>query len=583
MTTIFRRRSSAVLAMFGVGLLAGAPTVAAQGWPSWRGVADDGMAHGDAPVSWDATEDVKWKVAIPGRGHSSPVVWGNQIFVTTAVPMDNGSASTQSAARQGGPANAGRASGGTHPAGAGPGRPPSGGHPGGGQIQRGGGWSPHGDSGPQTPHRFVLLSLDKTTGEVLWERAVMEATPHEGFHAQYGSFASNSPVTDGEHVFAYFGSRGLYSYDLEGTLNWKKDLGQMTKFLQFGEGTPLVLHGDRLIIKRDHEGDSFIVALDKSTGAELWRTARDEATSWSPPLVVEHQGRKEILVAATKKVRSYDFETGELIWEVAGLGRNQIPAPVHQGDMVYVMSGFIAPNLMAIRLGEQGDLTGSDAVVWENTRANSYTPSPVLHEQQLYVLTDSGILTNLDAATGEIHYRERLPGASNFKASPVGVNGKLYLVSEEGTACSSSRWGPSSRCWRRTRSRTRCSSRHRRSSTTRSSSGARTASTASARREPCPYSEGHCQVAASSGRLEPAHLALALTGRLMRELRAIVFVLPGTVDHGRHHGPVRGRVAAELVRDQPARLAALSFGSSHKCMHDSGMISPITRRPQDEE
>ena len=292
--------------------------------------------------------------------------------------------------------------------------------------------SPHGDSGPQVAHRFVLLSIDKATGELLWERTATEATPQEGFHAQYGSFASHSPVTDGEHVFAYFGSRGLYCYDLDGNLIWKKDLGQMRKILQFGEGTPPVLHDDRVIIKFDHEGESFIVALDKTTGEEVWRTARDEITSWSPPLVVEHQGRKEVVVAATRKVRSYDFATGELIWEATGLGRNQIPAPVHQGDTVYVMSGFIAPNLMAIRLGEQGDLTGSDAVVWENTRANSYAVSPVLHAQQLYILTDTGILTNFDAATGAIRYRERLPGPSNFKASPVGVNGKLYLASEEG-------------------------------------------------------------------------------------------------------------------------------------------------------
>ena len=300
MTTIFRVRSRAVLAIItGVGLLAGAQTVAAQGWPSWRGVADDGMAHGDAPVTWDTTDNVKWMVAIPGRGHSSPVVWGNQIFVTTAVEIDSGSPSTQNTARRGRPTNVGGAAGGVHPTGAGPGRPPFGRHPGGGQIPRGGTWSPHGDSGPQTAHRFVLLSIDKTTGEVLWERTATEAIPHEGFHPQYGSFASNSPVTDGEHVFAYFGSRGVYGFDLEGTLIWKKDLGQMRKILQFGEGTPLVLHDDRLIIKRDHEGESFIVALDKRTGEELWRTARDEITSWSPPLVVEYQGRRQVVVAAT--------------------------------------------------------------------------------------------------------------------------------------------------------------------------------------------------------------------------------------------------------------------------------------------
>ena len=207
----------------------------------------------------------------------------------------------------------------------------------------------------------MLLSLDKTTGAVLWERIATEATPHEGFHPQYGSFASHSPVTDGEHVFAYFGSRGVYCYALDGRLIWNKDLGQMRRFLQFGEGTPIVLHDDRLIIKADHEGESFIVALDKATGNELWRAARDEVTSWSPPLVVDHEDRKQIVVAATRKVRSYDFATGEVIWEVAGLGRNQIPAPVHQNDLVFVMSGFIAPNLMAIRLGGHGDLADTDA------------------------------------------------------------------------------------------------------------------------------------------------------------------------------------------------------------------------------
>jgi|TARA_B100001971_G_C18247728_1_gene575630 outer membrane protein assembly factor BamB len=264
------------------------------------------------------------------------------------------------------------------------------------------------------------------------ERVAVEATPHEGFHSQYGSFASSSPVTDGERVYASFGSRGLYSYDLDGNLIWTKDLGQMSKFLQFGEGTPLVLHDDRLIVKFDHEGDSFLAVLDTATGEERWRVARDESTSWSPPLVVEHEGRTQVVVAATEKVRSYDYETGEQVWEAAGLGRNQSPAPVRHGDLVFVMSGFIAPNLMAIRLGGQGDLTGTDAVVWNSKQSNSYTPSPVLSDGQLYVLTDSGILTNFDAATGAVHYRQRLPGPSNFKASPVGANGKLYLSSEEG-------------------------------------------------------------------------------------------------------------------------------------------------------
>ena len=181
-----------------------------------------------------------------------------------------------------------------------------------GQDRRGGwrGWQ--GDSGPQAAHRFLLLSIDKTSGTLLWERTATEATPHEGFHPNYGSFASHSPVTDGEHVFAYFGSRGVFCFDLDGALVWSKDLGRMTKILGFGEGTPLVLYKDRLIIKFDHEGESFIVALDKATGEELWRAVRDEITSWSPPLVVDHEGRTQVVVAATRKVRSYDLETGEV-------------------------------------------------------------------------------------------------------------------------------------------------------------------------------------------------------------------------------------------------------------------------------
>ena len=431
MTRTVRVNARAAHAVVAVAVLCmGAAALDAQDWASGRGPENDGMSRGDAPTVWDESANVTWEVAIPGRGHSSPVVWGNQIFLTTAVPI--GPATAPGPAATGGRPGRVRNGGGGHPGGLPSGRGTGGVHPGGGQDGHRGGWSPHGDSGPQVAQRFLLLSLDKTTGNLLWERTATEATPHEGFHAQYGSFASHSPVTDGEHVFAYFGSRGVYCYDLDGQLIWKKDLGQMRRFLQFGEGTPIVLHDDRVIIKADHEGESFIVALNKATGDELWRVARDEMTSWSPPLVVDHEGRRQVVVAATQKVRSYDFETGELIWEVAGLGRNQIPAPVHQDDLVFVMSGFIAPNLMAIRLGGHGDLTGTDAIVWSNRQANAYTPSPVLFDNQLYVLTDSGVLTNFEATTGDVHYRQRLPGPANFKASPVGVNGKLYLSSEEG-------------------------------------------------------------------------------------------------------------------------------------------------------
>jgi outer membrane protein assembly factor BamB len=281
-------------------------------------------------------------------------------------------------------------------------------------------------------HRFELLSLDRKSGKILWQRTATTAVPHEGAHSTYGSFASNSPVTDGQRVYAFFGSRGIYCYDLKGTLVWQKDFGiKMRMKMAFGEGMAPVLADDRLILVFDHEGDSFIVALDKATGSEIWRRPRDEKTNWAAPLVVDVKGRKQVVVSATGKVRSYDLRDGSLIWECAGLGANTIPAPVSQDDLVFVMSGYQNPNLMAIRLDREGDLTGTDAIVWTQTKGNSYTPSPVLFDNKLYVLTDTGMLSCYSATTGEPYYQQqRLPRTYSFKSSPVGANGKLYLASE---------------------------------------------------------------------------------------------------------------------------------------------------------
>ncbi len=367
-------------------------------WPQWRGPFGNGMAKGDAPTEWSDTKNVAWKTPIPGRGHSTPVIWGDRIFLTTAVPTGKTTGATAAAPQQG---------------------------------RRGG----FGGGGAATgqEHRFVVLCLDRKTGKTLWEQAVKVATPHEGYHQRYGSFASNSPITDGERVYAFFGSRGLFCYDLDGRLLWKKEYPPLQMKMQFGEGSAPTLSGERLILNVDHEAASFIVALDKKNGNELWRTARDETSSWSTPLVVEHQGRRQIVVSASSKVRAYDLQTGKLLWDCAGLGANAIPAPVAQNGIVYVMTGFRNPNLMAIRLDRQGDLTGSDAVLWTNQRGNSYTPSPVLDDNKLYFLTDSGMLSCLNATTGQPYYQQqRLPKPANFKASPVGAAGKLYLATEDG-------------------------------------------------------------------------------------------------------------------------------------------------------
>jgi outer membrane protein assembly factor BamB len=385
------RKSSLLLSLM-LLLVTPAGIVQAQSeahWPQWRGPFFNGMARGDAPTVWSDTKNVKWKAQIPGRGFSTPVVWGDKIFLTTAIP---------NAVEQ--PAAEGRLS-----------------------------------SGPPVEHRFEVLCLDRKTGKILWQKTAKVATPHEGHHRVYGSFASNSPITDGRYVYAFFGSRGLYVYDFNGKLIWEKDFGvQMKMRLGFGEGSAPLLLREQLFVVFDHEGESsFIVAVDKRNGKELWRSQRDERSSWSTPLAIEHDGRTEIVVSATNKVRSYDARTGKVLWESAGLGANVVPAPVFHNGMVYVMSGYRDPRLMAIKLGKDGDLTGSDAIAWSHTRGLAYTTSPVLYDNKLYVVTDNGMVSAFNATTGEQFYSQtRLPKSYNVKASPVGANGKLYLATEDG-------------------------------------------------------------------------------------------------------------------------------------------------------
>lgn len=377
-----------------LGLTACAAFGAADDWAWWRGPSYNGVARGDAPLQWSDTKNVAWKTPIPGRGFSSPVLWGDRIFITTAIPAEQAG---ESAAPE--------------------------------QGRRGAG----GGAAAGIEHKFVAMAVDRKTGKIIWERVATTAKPHEGYHRKYGSFASHSPVTDGKMVYAFFGSRGLFAYDLDGKLQWKKDFPPMRMRMQFGEGIAPALHGDRLIVSCDQESGSFIVVLDKKTGKELWRKTRDEISAWSAPLVIDHSGRKQLIVSATNKVRSYDLITGDLIWECAGLGPNVIPAPVYADGMVVVMSGFRDPNLLAIKLGKTGDLTGTDSIVWTNQRGNSYTASPVLHEGKLYFITDNGMISCFDFATGKPYYQQqRLPKPYTFKSSPVAANGKLYLSTEEG-------------------------------------------------------------------------------------------------------------------------------------------------------
>lgn len=365
--------------------------VQAPGWMAWRGPLGTGMARGDAPLRWNDTDGVAWKVPIPGRGHSTPVLAGDRIFLTTAIPT--GAATPSNRPMRGGGGNA--------------------------------------DAGIE--HRFDVLALDRQTGRTIWQRTATVATPHEGYHRSYGSFASNSPVTDGTRVYAFFGSRGLYAYSVDGTLLWSKDFGVKLRMDNgWGEGTAPTLHDGRLILHFDHLDGGFLTMLDAATGKEIWRVARTERYNWAAPFVAQHAGRRQIVVNG-EITRGYDYETGQLIWEAAGLGENSVPQMVQHGDLVFAMSGHTIKILMAIRLGRTGNLTGTDAIAWSTSRGVSYTPSPLLHDGRLYVVSDAGLVSCLDASTGRPLYEQRrLPQAYAFKASPVGANGRLYLATEEG-------------------------------------------------------------------------------------------------------------------------------------------------------
>lgn len=242
-------------------------------------------------------------------------------------------------------------------------------------------------------------------------------------------------MTDGEYVFAYCGSRGLYAYDLAGNLKWEKDLGNMQTRSGFGEGSSPALYGDTLVVQWDHEGEDFIVAMDKRTGREIWRRTRDEPTTWSTPLVVEHGGRALVVANGSPRVRAYDLATGEPVWECSGMTQNVIPTPVTDGERVYALSGFRGAALLAIRLGFQEDLTEvPDAIAWRHARNTPYVPSPLLSDRRLYFYSgNTAILSVFDTVTGRpVIEAERLNGLSGVYASPLGAAGRVYLVGRDG-------------------------------------------------------------------------------------------------------------------------------------------------------
>jgi outer membrane protein assembly factor BamB len=364
-------------------------------WPQWRGPEANGVArHANPPVTWSETNNVRWKIALPGKGHSSPVVWGDRVFLTAAVPVGD----AQKPVHDNAP--------GTH------------------------------DNLPVTHHhQFTLFAVSRSDGRIAWKKVLREEFPHEGGH-ETGSLASNSPVTDGERVYAFFGSRGLHCLDMNGEVKWQKDLGRMNTLHAHGEGSSPVLHGDLLIVCWDHEGDSALFAFDKHTGKQRWRVARDEKTSWSTPLVVGHAGRSQIVVSATKRVRGYDPATGEQLWECAGLTDNVVSSPVFRDGMIFAGNSYYQQAMVAIRLaGATGDITGSDRVAWKLNRLTPYVSSPLMYDDTLYFLRhNQNVLSRLEPETGKPRGEPlRLDGIRDFIfASPVGAAGRIYVTGRDG-------------------------------------------------------------------------------------------------------------------------------------------------------
>ncbi|MHC4665584.1 MAG: outer membrane protein assembly factor BamB family protein [Planctomycetota bacterium] len=368
-------------------------------WQTWRGPKAMGVAEkGNPPVTWGETKNVKWKVELAGGGTSSPVVWGDRIFFQTAIETNREGAASVS------PDPNGDAK-----------QPFHGGRP------------------PNNVYRFNILCLDRNTGEILWQRTAREELPHEGHHPIHG-FASYSPVTDGKHVWASFGSRGVHCYEVRGQHKWSRDLGRMRTKLMFGEGSSPALAGDTLIVVMDHEGDSFIYALDKETGKTIWKKPRDERTTWATPIVVEVSGKMQVITNATKRVRSYDLETGSLIWECGGQTGNVIPSPVSGFGKVFCASGFRGNALQAIGLGHTGDLTGSNAISWQVNEATPYVPSPLLYGDKIYVCSgNKAVISCYQAETGKPYFvKRKLEGLGGIFASPVGAAGRVYLVGRKG-------------------------------------------------------------------------------------------------------------------------------------------------------
>ncbi len=380
-------------------------TLAAQQWPSFRGANAAGVADGTpTPTTWNATtgENLLWKTPVAGVAVSSPIVWGDRVFVSTAVGSD----------------------------------PKAG-------IRTG----LYGDVEPvddKSPHTWRLVALDRKSGKVIWDQVAHRGIPKTKRHPK-SSQASATPVTDGRRVIVSFGSEGLYAFDFSGKLLWKRDLGVLNSGwffdpdYEWGLGSSPIIWRNLVIVQCDIQKNSFIAAFDVASGEPVWRTPREEIPSWSTPAIYEANGRAELVTQATTFSRGYDPATGKELWRLSGNSEIAIPTPIIAPNLIIVTNGYrgVQP-IYAIKPGSTGDLTlkgeatTSDAIAWSTKRGGPYIPTPVLYRDQLYVLQNNGVIATYDVKSGQRIYQERLGSGGSFSASPVAADGKVYFTSEDG-------------------------------------------------------------------------------------------------------------------------------------------------------
>jgi len=376
----------------------------ADNWPQFRGTQAAGVSTGKSvPVQWNMQtgENVRWKTSIPGLAHSSPIVWGDRIYVATAVK------------------------------------------PGPSELRVG----LYGDIksvDENEPHQWRLLALSVKTGKILWDTAALESIPRVKRHTK-ATHCNSTPATDGKRIVAIFGSEGLFCFDQKGKLVWRKDLGPMdsgyfkSPTAQWGFASSPVIHDGKVVVQCDVQTNSFIAAFDLSDGRELWRTPRADVPTWSTPTVVKAAGRTQILVNGWHHTGGYDFATGKELWKLDGGGDIPVPTPVVGHGFAYFTSahGRFRP-MQAIRLDAMSDITPSEvgetnaAIAWAHARQGNYMQTPIIVGNRLYGCSDSGVVTCFDARTGEIRFSERLPAGQGYTASPVASAGNLFFTSEQG-------------------------------------------------------------------------------------------------------------------------------------------------------